>query len=497
MSPSAAWDTCSRLQSKLPNKLAQAWERVSLRAKLTSLAVGLIGLLLVVSSTGTVALLSTYLQRNTDTLLIATASTLRNENPLTLEQRIGTGRIALPSLPSDYYIAILDADGQRFIGLVASRQFDRDVPNFDSLNLDAVIAINGIPFEVEVESDSRRDTLWRVVAMPLQRANGSVVVALPLETNRQIINEYGQIGGRFGIFLLILSGLSIWVTISSALRPLREVERTAAAVKAGDFSKRLVPRHEKTELGRLNKALNSMLDGIETAFRGRDKTLDQMRRFVSDASHELRTPLVTVRGYAELYRMGGIKKKQEVAEAMSRIESEAIRMSGLVESLLTLTRMDELENLKLESVNLVELAEATAKDAAVANSKVKFEVVSDAPVIAMADVNRIKQVLTNLLANASRFAPEKSTVTVKLEERAEFARVGVIDHGEGIPEPYREKVFDRFFRADNSRNRETGGSGLGLAIAKSIINSHQGKIWVEGTKGGGATFVFEIPVKQK
>lgn len=488
--------TCSRRQSKLQSKLANAWERVSLRAKLTSLAVGLIGLLLIVSSTGTVALLSTYLQRNTDTLLTATASTLRNENPLTLERRLSNGQIALPSLPSDYYIAILDASGQRYLGLVASRQFDREVPNFDSLTLEAVTAINGIPFEVSVESPNRRDTIWRVVALPMQRANGSVVVALPLETNRQIINEYGLIGGRFGIFLLILSGLSIWVTISSALRPLREVERTAAAVKAGDFSKRLVQRNEKTELGRLNRALNSMLDGIETAFRGRDKTLDQMRRFVSDASHELRTPLVTVRGYAELYRMGGLKKKQDVAEAMSRIESEAVRMSGLVESLLTLTRMDELENLKLEPVDLVELAKAATKDASVANQKVKFVVEGDNQVFALADLNRIKQVFTNLLANASRFAPDQTTVSVILQTKEKFARVSVVDHGEGIPQPRREKVFDRFFRADNSRNRETGGSGLGLAIAKSIITSHQGKIWVEETKGGGATFIFEIPLAE-
>ncbi len=480
----------------MQNKLARAWERVSLRAKLTSLAVGLIGLLLIVSSSGTVALLSTYLQRNTDTLLTATAVTLKNENPLQLEQRITSGRVSLPSLPSDYYIAILASDGTQFLGLVASRQFDRQVPNFDSLNLEAVISTQGIPFDVEVRNPNGRDVEWRVVAMPLERANGSVVVALPIETNRQIINEYGQIGGRFGIFLLLLSGLSIWVTISSALRPLREVERTAAAVKSGDFSKRLMQRNEKTEIGRLNRALNSMLDGIESAFKGRDKTLDQMRRFVSDASHELRTPLVTVRGYAELYRMGGIKKKEDVAEAMSRIESEAIRMSGLVESLLTLTRMDELENLKFEATNLNELIQSVTKDAQVANPKLNFEIQAEQEVTIAADANRVQQVLVNLLSNASRFAPPKSTVEVILQQHKNCAVISVVDHGEGIPESYRDKVFDRFFRADNSRNRETGGSGLGLAIAKSIVTSHHGKIWVEETKGGGAAFKVELPISQ-
>lgn len=480
----------------MPNKLARAWERVSLRAKLTSLAVGLIGLLLIVSSSGTVALLSTYLQRNTDTLLTATAVTLKNENPLQLEQRITSGRISLPSLPSDYYIAILSSEGEQFLGLVASRKFDRQVPNFDSLNLEAVVSTQGIPFDVEVRNPNGREVEWRVVAMPLERANGSVVVALPIETNRQIINEYGQIGGRFGIFLLLLSGLSIWVTISSALRPLREVERTAAAVKSGDFSKRLMQRNEKTEIGRLNRALNSMLDGIESAFKGRDKTLDQMRRFVSDASHELRTPLVTVRGYAELYRMGGIKKKEDVAEAMSRIESEAIRMSGLVESLLTLTRMDELENLKFEATNLNELVQSVIKDSQVANPKLKFEIQATQEITIEADTNRIQQVLVNLLSNASRFAPLKSTVEVVIEKQKDTAMISIVDHGEGVPESYRDKVFDRFFRADNSRNRETGGSGLGLAIAKSIVTSHRGKIWVEETNGGGATFKVELPINQ-
>ncbi|MEY3561939.1 MAG: hypothetical protein RL068_1091 [Actinomycetota bacterium] len=479
------------------NKLLRAWERISLRAKLTTLSVGLIGLLLSVSSAGTVALLSTYLQQNTDTLLVATASTLRAENPVMLERRVSSGSLALPSLPSDYYIAILNADGEQFLGLVSSAGGGRMVPDFSTLTLDVVIATEGIPFDVEVEGDTGRDTDWRLVALPLERAAGSVVVALPTGINRQIIQEYGSIGGRFGVFLLVLSGLSIWLTITSALKPLREVERTAKSVKSGKFSSRLVERHGKTEIGRLNGALNSMLDSIETAVRGKDKTLDQMRRFVSDASHELRTPLVTVRGYAELYRMGAIKKPSDVAEAMERIESEAIRMSGLVESLLTLTRMDELGHLNLDKQDVVILAKEVAKDAQVANPKVEFVVAARANVepIEM-DANRIKQVLTNLVANASRFAPEGSMVEIEISQIEEMVRICVADHGEGIPDMLKEKVFDRFYRADNSRNRDTGGSGLGLAIARSIVNAHGGTIWAEDTPNGGATFCFQVPVEQ-
>ena len=481
----------------MKNKFQSGWERVSLRAKLTALSVGLIGLLLTVSSAGTVALLSTYLQRNTDTLLIATAATLASENPVMLDRRVANGDLTLPSLPSDYYIAILNSDGKQFLGLVSSAGSQRITPNFSTLTLEVVKATEAIPFEVEVDNLRGPNTTWRIVALPLNRAEGSVVVALPINTNRQIISEYGSIGGRFGIFLLVLSGLSIWLTITSALKPLREVERTSQSVKAGQFSSRLVERHDKTEIGRLNRALNSMLDSIESAVRGKDKTLEQMRRFVSDASHELRTPLVTVRGYAELYRMGAIKKPKDVAEAMDRIESEAIRMSGLVDSLLTLTRMDELGQLTTQKVNLESIATPVIKDASVANPDVKFELEDQTKSLEVElDADRIKQVLTNLVANASRFAPKGSTVTVLVTRVDRNIKVSVIDRGEGIPEPLQEKVFDRFYRADNSRNRETGGSGLGLAIARSIVNAHGGKIWAEATVGGGATFSFEIPISQ-
>jgi two-component system, OmpR family, sensor kinase len=486
--------------------ISAAWERVSLRAKLTALSVGLIGLLLLVSSAGTVALLRTYLQQNTDTLLTATAASLRSENPARLEAKIAAGQLALPSLPSDYFIAILDPNGNQLLGLVSATGGPRDVPNFSSLTLDVVVATGGVPFDIELAYDDS-DEDWRVVAVPLTTSFGSVVVALPTDTNARILAEYAIIGARFGAFLLILSGLSIWLTISSAFRPLQEVERTARAVRAGDFSKRLVERPEKTEIGRLNRALNSMLEGVEGAFKRRDKTLNQMRRFLADASHELRTPLVTVRGYAELYRMGAIKKPADVAEAMARIESEAVRMSGLVDSLLTLTRLDELSGLDLDTVDLVALAQNAARDAEVANPGVGFTVIAPEPAVTVrADADKLRQVLTNLLGNAGRFSPDGSNVEISINgQRADGesapnagnyrAEIRVSDHGEGIPPQLRERVFERFFRADTSRNRETGGSGLGLSIVKSIVLAHGGEIFVEETPGGGATFVLRLPAE--
>ena len=485
-------------------RIGNLLDRVSLRSKLTALAVVLIALLLAGSSISTVALLRTYLQSNTDTLLTSTVSQLRNENPASLEFRMESGLVNLPSLPSGYYIAFVDREGNLALGLVASGSEARVVPNVSGLDLPFVRSTQGIPFDVEVETEAR-DLEYRVVAEPLTRFQGSVVIALPVNENRRLIAEYSAIGGRVGLVILVLAGFSIWLTISSALRPLREVERTAKDIEQGNFEKRLIEKPENTEIGKLNKSLNSMLDGIETAFVSRGKTLDQMRRFLADASHELRTPLASVQGYAELYRMGAMKKKADVSEAMERIESEAKRMSGLVDNLLTLTRLDELKELEKTEADVLAIARSAVQDAQAANLDNDFEICDLAGadlsetqrLIAEVDSNQIKQVFTNLLANAARFSPKDKPVSVSLGEDDEKLVLKVIDRGEGIPEQFREKVFDRFYRVDNSRNNETGGSGLGLAIVKSIIDAHNGAIEIKETDGGGATFEISIPITQK
>ncbi|WP_296630395.1 ATP-binding protein [Rhodoluna sp.] len=491
------------------SKLATAWERVSLRTKLTALSVSLIGLLLVVSSFGTISLLRTYLQANVDTLLSSTAAALAHEDPAQVEMRLATHQLQLPSLPSDFYIAYVDINGDILIGLVSSASDENEIPNVSNFSSSYVMATKGRPFEVDsngVINGTTSDHGWRMVAVPLTSMPGSLVVALPTGANNALLAQYGYIGGGFGLLLLLLSGLSIWLTISSALKPLNEVERTAEAVSAGDISQRLVEHPGQTEMARLNRSLNSMLDGVETAMKDRAKTLDQMRRFVADASHELRTPLVSVRGYAELYRMGALDQPQKVAEAMSRIESEAVRMTGLVESLLTLTRLDETQQLKKTRTNIVSLAVDAAKDASVADGNRKIvvtdmngkELEGQVEISANVDANSMRQVLTNLLANAARFSPADAQIEVAIDANAKLAGeqrliIEVRDHGEGIPEQLRKKVFERFYRVDNSRNSETGGSGLGLSIVSSIVARHGGTIEATETPDGGATFRVDVP----
>ena len=251
----------------------------------------------------------------------------------------------------------------------------------------------------------------------------------------------------------------------------------------------------------MNHSLNTMLDSIDSALTARNRTLEQMRQFIADASHELRTPLVSVRGYAELYRMGVLKKDSDVADAMQRIESEAIRMGGLVESLLALARMDEGTKLQLSETDMVALATAAAKDASVADSNREIKVedlngkalAQGASLPIFCDANQIRQVLTNLLANACRFSPDGASVEVAMGKVEHSFILEVRDHGEGIPEQLREKVFERFYRADNSRNRDTGGSGLGLAIVSTIVQHHGGNVIAVETPGGGATFRVTLP----
>ena len=489
------------------NRISNVWERISLRAKLTSLSVALIGLLLIVSSLGTISLLRTYLQQNVDTMLTSTATTLSHEDPALVEARLANRQLTLPRLPSDFYVAYLDVSGNLLIGLVSSTNDSKNVPNLSTFSLAAVLATQGQPFNAD-DSGSARSidpdrADWRIVALPLQDTPGSVVVALPTSGNREIINQYGFIGAGFGFLLLLISGLSIWLTIASALRPLNEVERTARAVADGDISQRLIERPGNTEIARLNHSLNTMLSSVESAMASRNKTLEQMRRFVADASHELRTPLVSVRGYAELYRMGALKKKSDVAEAMGRIESEAIRMTGLVESLLTLARLDDGAKLQTAKTDLVSLANEVARDYSVTDGHRDVNLVTlegnplakDTKVFAKVDANSIRQVFTNLLNNAGRFSPEGSSIEIAFGSRRNDEVIfEVRDHGEGIPKQLRTKVFERFYRADNSRNRETGGSGLGLAIVSTIIERHDGEIVADETAGGGATFRVTLPV---
>jgi two-component system OmpR family sensor kinase len=242
-----------------------------------------------------------------------------------------------------------------------------------------------------------------------------------------------------------------------------------------------------------------MLSQIEQSFAVREASEERMRQFVADASHELRTPLAAVRGYAELYRQGAVTEPEDVAGTMRRIEDESIRMGGLVNDLLLLTRLDTRRPMERGPVDLMVLAADAVQDArALApDRKVRLLGLSGdlEPTTIEGDEDKLRQVVTNLVGNAVNHTPEGTSIEIAVgRDAAGRARLEVRDHGEGVDPVKARRVFERFYRADPSRGRGNGGgNGLGLAIVAAIVAAHDGQVGVAKTPGGGATFVVDLP----
>ncbi|RFS82360.1 sensor histidine kinase [Actinomadura spongiicola] len=303
------------------------------------------------------------------------------------------------------------------------------------------------------------------------------------------------LGTQTVVTVVVLAGvgLLVWRAVRWATRPLEEIASTAARIGDGELSRRLAVPGPNTEVGRLAEALNGMLGQIEAAFREREASEDRLRRFVADASHELRTPVATVRGYAELFRRGAADRPEDLAKAMSRIESEAERMGRLVDEMLLLARLDQGRPLEREPVDLAALAADAVADAAVVEPGRPLILDADAPVVVTGDAGRLRQVLDNLLANVRRHTPPGTAATVRVSDRDGDAVLEVADEGPGIPAVDRPRVFERFYRADPSRSRDRGGSGLGLSIVAAVAEAHGGRASVADAPGGGTVFTITLP----
>ncbi len=304
--------------------------------------------------------------------------------------------------------------------------------------------------------------------------------------------------------LVALAGVGVAI-IRASLRPLVEIERTAAAIAAGELSRRVPDRDPRTEIGRLGRALNSMLAQIESAFGARAaseaaarRSEERMRRFITDASHELRTPLTTIRGFAELYRQGGSREPAELDRLMRRIEDQAAGMGLLVEDLLLLARLDQQRPLERRPVDLLALAADAVNDARAVAPDRRIELVTGGgdgavgPLVVLGDEPRLRQVIANLMSNALTHTPAGTPVEVVARTRrlegVPQAVVEVVDHGPGLGPEQAERVFQRFYRADPARSRSRGGTGLGLAIVAALVAAHQGTVEVDASPGRGATF---------
>jgi two-component system OmpR family sensor kinase len=326
------------------------------------------------------------------------------------------------------------------------------------------------------------------------RGGGTLVLAIPLtevnSTLRQLLIVEVLVGGAV---LGLMAALALWL-VRVGLRPLEGIGATAGAIAAGDLARRVEPADERTEVGRLGLALNSMLSQIEAAFEERRASEKRLRRFVADASHELRTPLTSIRGYAELFRRGARSRPADLAKTMARIETEAARMGVLVDDLLLLARLDQGRPLERRPVDLARVVEEAVDASRAIDPSRTIEVQGPSMAEVQGDEGRLRQVVDNLLENVRMHTPPGTTARVQLDAEQDGISLRVADTGPGLPPDAAERVFERFYRSDPARSRETGGAGLGLSIARAIVEAHGGTVTAVPADRLGASFEIRLPV---
>lgn len=353
-------------------------------------------------------------------LAIRAADEVMTHTPL---QTTSQDQIISSMLPGTYYVQFYTADGRKAYDPVAPSE--TNVPYLPEVNAQTVAENRSQPFTVPGSTSQ-----WRVRTLPLKNSDMLVAIALPFDKDIDEISDYARstmIG--IGVLALAIVGGVGYFAITNTFRPLRDIEKTASRIAAGDLSQRVTEYPASTELGRLSSALNTMLGHIEDSFDGRKASEKRIRQFVSDASHELRTPLVTIRGYAELYRQGAVQKPEDVAQIMGRIEAESIRMGDLVEDLVVLARLDSERRAEIGPVDMAAAVRDTAADTAAQapHRDISFigldgEDAPELPLIEGAD-SKLRQVISNLAGNALRHTADDVAI--------DFA-VGVVD----VPETF-------------------------------------------------------------
>lgn len=466
--------------------LRQIAERVPLRTLLPAVMAVLLAIGLLLSAGLTTSALRNYLLDQTDEQLRQVAErTIRMDEVLGdgLEEELERRGQGPRRPPSSYFIALANASSPTSWGGIEVLATDDEAPRIpppDALR-------PGVPITVPPAEDGSD---WRMLARPTRSPDVALIVATDLDpvsdTVMRLLLLQGVIGG---VVILSLVAASWWF-VRRALQPLRDVEATAAGITAGNLAERAPVVSPHTEAGHVASALNTMLDRLEGSF-------SQVRQFVADASHELRTPLTSISGYAQLYRSGALTNQADVDKAMSRIEDESARMTELVEDLLLLARLDQRRPMRTERVDLLEVARDAVRDADVSFHDHEFSLDASGLVeqpVMVGDRNRLQQVIGNLLTNAGVHTPGGTHVVVAVVTAQGRAIVRVSDDGPGMDVEAADRVFERFFRVDDARNRQSGGSGLGLSIVRSVVEASGGEVSLQTAPGEGATFVLTFPL---
>lgn len=382
---------------------------------------------------------------------------------------------------SDTYEGTIDADGVvTDVFLPNTGGDDASPPDIDPDD------VPDRPTSFFTTSSVDGDTTYRVFARRI--GDITTLTGVPIDDVQRTIGQLTAIAIAGSIAILAALSLVAWWMIRLGIRPMKEMTDTATRIADGDLAVRVEPGPAGTEVGELAGALNQMLGQIEEAFDERAASEERLRQFVADASHELRTPVTTIRGYAELYRHGGLADPERLADAMRRTEQESARMGRLIEDMLTLARLDEQRPLAVEPVDLAQIAADAANDARVSAPQRTVTLERpDTSTTVVGDPDRIRQVIANVVNNAIVHTDDEVPITITVTEVADGVSVSVRDDGAGMPPEVVDRITERFFRADPARSRHRGGSGLGLSIVDSSVAAMGGSVSIDSRPGEGTS----------
>ena len=475
---------------------------MSLRLRLLLALVGLVAVGLLVADGVTYFSLQSFLLQRVDQQLEAAPQPMLNV--LRISNSGLPGDVpAVPSsesavLPPGTYGCLIDASGQVLAQTVIS--YGGSTPPVPSLPADLVRTTakgNGqttFTASAKGHSSLRFRVATRRVASTETGEVYTLAVAIPLADVTQTLQRLLLVEIVATLAVLIGLGLLAWWIVRREMQPLEDMAATAGAIAAGDLSRRIERADSRTEVGRLGLALNAMLAQIEVAFTRSHNSENALRRFLAQASHELRTPLSSIRGYAELFRRGARERPEDLDLAMRRIEQEAARMGILVEDLLLLARLDEGRALDREPVDLTQLAADAVADARILEPGRDIALAQGESIVVLGDESRLRQVFTNLVVNALRHGGEQARVRVATSAAGGRAVIEVSDDGVGMTSEVAARVFEPFYRPQESRAKGEGTAGLGLSIVAAIAEAHGGGVDLETAPGQGARFRVSLPL---
>ena len=522
-------------------KVRRASGRTPLRIKLITAVLALVAIALGLISVAGISVLRSYLLGGYDSQLTASqyeaqravGHCLDGSAPCPAYQ---SGGVLLAWLPTHGSLQQVVVPIQTRFGSMPQQPTRVPEPTISATD-SWVAGASGQPTTVSTVTGSRR---WRVITFPTvysdpvsgQMTTGTVILGVDVTSVYGTLGTLAKIDAIVSVIVLVALAIVGIAIVRTSLRPLTDIELTAEAIAEGDLSRRVPDRDPRTEVGRLGRSLNAMLAQVEAAFHAREKSEaaarrseERMRQFVADASHELRTPLTAIRGYAEYYRQrggaagngarhattssaeagldaDGRLSEPDVDRIMQRVEQESARMGVLVEDMLLLARLDQQRPIEHRPVDMLTLAADAVQDARMIAPNRKIELtVGNGAFIVLGDEARLRQVISNLMSNALTHTPDGTPIDVRLLAHGPDGHLPVPsvtlevdDHGPGLNQEQADRVFERFYRADQARRRKTGGAGLGLAIVRALVAAHGGTTGVDTIPGEGARFWITLPL---